>query len=128
MANKEGRQITRVLKTVRRYRSVIKPHHLERLFKVLLPSVNIPFNTFEGYSTEFKETFDLPKSVLAKLAKIPEVEYYLRTLVVILLFREGRFEDAQRDARENIEKIYDINRRSLDPLNAILYYYYARAN
>lgn len=93
-----------------------------------MPSVNIPFNTFEGYSSDFKETFDLPKSVLAKLSKIPEVEYYLKTLVVILLFREGRFEDAQRDARENIEKIYDINRRSLDPLNAILHYYYARAN
>ena len=47
---------------------------------------------------------------------------------MILKFREGKFEEAQNDAMTLIEKIYELNRRVLDPLNATLYFYYARAN
>lgn len=47
---------------------------------------------------------------------------------MILEFREGRFEQAQANSINLIERIYEQNRRVLDPLNATLYFYFERAN
>ena len=116
------------MRSIKRYRSVIQPHHLERVFKTLLPGTTTSFSSLGGYSAEFNEAFDVPKAILAKLTKIPEVEFYLRTLSVILQFRLGRYQEVQEDAGQLIEKIYELNRRILDPLNATLYFYFARAN
>lgn len=58
---------------MRKYKNVIKPHHLEKLFKVILPTSNVQFNSLPGYLADFNEVFELNKTVLAKLNKLPEV-------------------------------------------------------
>ncbi|KFD53466.1 hypothetical protein M514_05730 [Trichuris suis] len=55
---------------------------------------------------------------------IPEVEAYLRLLVILFLVDEKRFEEAQTCAQEMIYRCEKHNRRSLDALLAKAYFYY----
>lgn len=114
------------MRQVRRYKNVIQAHHLEKVFNIVLPGHGVDFTKIPHYNPEFKESFDMSKALLSKLAKLPEVEIYLKTLLVILIYREKMFPEALAAIRSLLGKIAELNRRTLDPLNAYLYFYYGR--
>lgn len=126
LSNKELRQVSRIMKHIRRYKNVIQAHHLARLFDIVLPCSGIDFSRIPGFAADFKESFDMPRNFLSKGSKLPEVELYLKTLYVGLLYREKLYGDALQVIKELLQKIGELNKRTIDNLSAILHFYLSR--
>jgi len=126
LANKELRQVSRIMKQIKRYKNVIQAHHLARVFDIVLPCSGIDFSKIPGFNAEFKESFDMPKNFLSKSAKLAEIEIYLKTMYVSLLYREKLYGDALQAIKVLLPKINDLNKRTIDSLNAHLYFFLAR--
>jgi len=58
----------------------------------------------------------------------PESEVYLRLLVILYLVDNSALPQALALAHETVEKIQSLNRRSLDPIAAKVYFYLARTH
>jgi len=75
---------------------------------------------------------DSEDAIVKKTAKkaaslVPEVEVYVQLLVLIHLLDNNRNVEAVTCADRLMQKIVDLNRRTLDILAAKCYFYYARA-
>lgn len=55
----------------------------------------------------------------------PELEIYLRLLVVVYLVDKKQFADARGVVEDLVDYLSTFNRRTLDPLSAKVYYYYS---
>lgn len=56
----------------------------------------------------------------------PEVDIYLRLLVILRLLDAGSVEKSKQLAHETVDKIQQLNRRSLDVIAAKVYFYLGR--
>ncbi|KAG9035690.1 26S proteasome non-ATPase regulatory subunit, partial [Tulasnella sp. UAMH 9824] len=56
----------------------------------------------------------------------PEVDIYLRLLVILRLLDAGSVDKAKQLAHETVDKIQQLNRRSLDAIAAKVYFYLGR--
>lgn len=77
---------------MRKYRNVIKGHHLLQIVQAL----GIEFNesllrNSAGFDPAFNEKFELSKSLLAKFPKVLEVEAFIRILIILFLWREKQY-------------------------------------
>lgn len=126
VTNKELRQVNRIMKQVKRYKNVVQAHHLAKVFDIVLPGSNIDFSKIPGHNPEFKESFDMPKNFLTKGSKLPEIELYLKTLYVSLLYREKLYGEALNVIKTLLPKVNELNKRTIDNLNAHMYFYLAR--
>jgi len=74
-----------------------------------------------------KESSDKPKEEDTKPVSIsPELEIYVRLLVVVFLIDNKHLSEAAKEVNVLIEKLGSWNRRTMDPLSAKVYFYYSR--
>jgi 26S proteasome regulatory subunit N3 len=59
---------------------------------------------------------------------IPEIDVYLRLLFILHFLDNSDLPKATKLTHETIEKIQSLNRRSLDPLAAKVYFYLDRVH
>mmetsp|Transcript_21129 Transcript_21129/g.34201 ORF Transcript_21129/g.34201 Transcript_21129/m.34201 type:complete len:530 (+) Transcript_21129:45-1634(+) len=67
------------------------------------------------------------KAVPAALGERGEVEVYLAVLVLTTVLRAGRPAEAAELATALVDRVKELNRRTLDPLSAKAYFYFAEA-
>eukprot|EP01015_Nassula_variabilis_P028169 TRINITY_DN585_c0_g1_i1.p1 TRINITY_DN585_c0_g1~~TRINITY_DN585_c0_g1_i1.p1 ORF type:complete len:274 (-),score=66.29 TRINITY_DN585_c0_g1_i1:63-884(-) len=79
-----------------------------------------------GYDTSFNEVFEISQSQAIKLLQHPEIGLYLQTLTLVFLVNKRNLEAAHQKVKDILTQIKEVNKRHLDMLNSIVYFYYAR--
>lgn len=86
LANKDARQISRIFKSIRKFKKHLKSHHFVRILECFYPEKSFAFlRDLADFKPDWPENFDLNKGYAAKLSKIPEIDLYLQTLFLIYL-------------------------------------------
>ena len=81
------------------------------------------FTSSTGFNPEFTGTFDLGKTLQAKVSKVIELEVFIKLLLVQFFWKKGQFAACETLVKELLDKIDQANKPTLDPHGALLYYY-----
>jgi len=137
----QPRWISRALRYNTPIRTRVTPKVLLEAVKKLVPEKNVlksslldalamlAVESIEKESTEMdvdgapsKDPLTLPTSITA------EAEVYLSTLVLTTLLRSAAYgNEAAQLAASLVDRVKEINRRSMDPLSAKVYFYFVQA-
>ena len=96
LANKDVRQIVKILKSARKYKKHLKAHHFAKLWDSLYAPIApfvLSFKEFKDFNGDFNENLDLNKNTAQRLLKIPEIEIYLLTILSIFLVQQRSLEN-----------------------------------
>ena len=69
ITNKETRTISRITKNVRRFRNVIKPHHVIALFDAVSFTYPSSIKQSPKFMADFSEKVDLNKNLVSRIQK-----------------------------------------------------------
>ena len=131
VSSKEPRFMTRAVRAVAQIRKKTNARILRKLLLNVYASQPTNPEKDEYLAYLENDEMETEDAVVKKAAKktaslVPEVEVYVQLLVLIHLLDKERHEDAIKCADRLMQKIVDLNRRTLDILAAKCYYYYAR--
>lgn len=131
VSSKEPRFMTRAVRAVGQIRHKTNARILRKLLLNVYASqpANPEKDEYLAYleNVEMETEEGVVKKAAKKVSLVPEVEVYVQLLVLIHLQDKGRKEEAVKCADRLMQKIVDLNRRTLDILAAKCYFYYARA-
>jgi len=139
VSSKEPRFMTRAVRAVAQIRKKTNSRVLRKLLLNVYASqpTNLEKEEYLAYldsgEMETEEATNnaggvgVKKPVKKAANLVPEVEVYVQLLVLIHLMDKERHDDAIKCADRLMQKIVDLNRRTLDILAAKCYFYYARA-
>lgn len=132
VSSKEPRFITRAVRAIAQIRKKTNARVLRKLLLNVYMSqpANAEKEEYLAYldNGEMESEDAIVKKAAKKAASlVPEVEVYVQLLVLIHLLDNNRNAEAVTCADRIMQKIVDLNRRTLDILAAKCYYYYARA-
>jgi 26S proteasome regulatory subunit N3 len=89
----------------------------------LLPTtttdVDMDVDSAPSYTTPTKPVTSVPN---------PEVETYIRLLYTLFLIDSKNIDEAIELSLKTAERIHDLNRRTLDPIAAKVYFYLSRVH
>ena len=138
VSSKEPRFMTRAVRAVAQIRKKTNSRVLRKLLLNVYASqpTNLEKEEYLAYldsgEMETEEATNnaggvgVKKPVKKAANLVPEVEVYVQLLVLIHLMDKERHDDAIKCADRLMQKIVDLNRRTLDILAAKCYFYYAR--
>lgn len=126
LTNKETRTISRITKNVRKYRNVIRPHHLCAVLEALGWEVPSSLRTSPHFSSDFSEKLELGKNLITRVSKVLELECFVRILLVQIWWREESFDLCSSVVEDLLNRCTVANKRSLDQYTACLYHYWSR--
>ena len=130
VSSKEPRFMTRAVRAVGQIRHKTNARILRKLLLNVYASqpANPEKDEYLAYleNVEMETEEAVVKKAAKKVSLVPEVEVYVQLLVLIHLQDKGRKEEAVKCADRLMQKIVDLNRRTLDILAAKCYFYYAR--
>lgn len=127
VTNKEIRTAVRLSRQVRKYRNVIKGHHLLEIVREL--GIQIDENIFRSspdFNSSFVGTLDIGKNLQSRLWRVLEVESFVRTLIVLFLWREQKYTACLNAVNTLLMRIDNANRRTLDAYGALMFFFYLR--
>lgn len=124
LKNKDYFFVGKTLKKVRGYKKRLNSYQLNLVLDTF-DLKGIELNKFSDYQENAAETFDLTKDKAAKLVSIVEIEIYLHTLLVIHLVKHKQYQQASAIVNNIVKKIVQANKRHLDSIAAIVYFYFA---
>merc|ERR1712168_1654819 len=132
VSSKEPRFMTRAVRAIAQIRKKTNARILRKLLLNVYASQPANPEKDEYLAYLENEEMETEDGVVKKAAKkaaslVPEVEVYVQLLVLIHLLDKERNDDAIKCADRLMQKIVDLNRRTLDILAAKCYFYYARA-
>lgn len=132
VSSKEPRFMTRAVRAVAQIRKKINSRVLRKLLLnvYLSQPANPEKEEYLAYldNGEMESEDAIVKKVVKKAPSlVPEVEVYVQLLVLVHLLDNNRNAEAVTCADRLMQKIVDLNRRTLDILAAKCYFYYARA-
>ncbi|KAL9019032.1 MAG: hypothetical protein Q9185_003683 [Variospora sp. 1 TL-2023] len=97
--------------------------------KALLAAIgkeDVAFEAVDHFSEmEIGSQKDKAKTTSAGKDVLPEVDFYLAILVQIFLYDNQAVESGAKFSTNLVEKLRTLNRRTLDPLSARVYFYYS---
>ncbi|KAJ5288572.1 26S proteasome regulatory subunit rpn3 [Penicillium angulare] len=135
VAHFDPRFTLRVLRSISSMRKHITPEVLAKVIVDVYPdsSPMASFlleaidqaNAFEGVPADLKMDLDLEKTKGTPKDTLPEVDAYLAILVQIYLFDERKIQQGADFSTNLIERLRNLNRRTLDSLTARVYFYYS---
>ena len=131
VSSKEPRFMTRAVRAVAQIRKKINSRVLRKLLLnvYLSQPANPEKEEYLAYldNGEMESEDAIVKKVVKKAPSlVPEVEVYVQLLVLVHLLDNNRNAEAVTCADRLMQKIVDLNRRTLDILAAKCYFYYAR--
>lgn len=124
--NKETRTISRITKNIRKYRNVIKGHHLNALYECLGFDVPESIKLSTQYNAEFSEKIELNKNLITRIVKTMELEGFVKLFLIQIWWREGNYDDCLKVVEDMLNRFTLANRRTLDNYTAYLYHFYSR--
>jgi 26S proteasome regulatory subunit N3 len=86
----------------------------------------VPLDKNELINMNSQETSPIDISKQKSKVTLPEVELYIYLLVTIFLIDKKMYNEAKNCADQMIEKLSQLNRRTLNPISAKIYFYYSR--
>lgn len=131
---------------MRRFKKHLKSHHFLKIWTVVYPSEveSLQFTAFTDFDATFEEQFEVPKKKLARIAKLPELEFFFQILLVAYLLHAGRALQvhytsfifkaysnsssslkASTLAAKLFGKVQEVNKKHFEQLSALVYFYYA---
>jgi len=134
VSTKETRISSRVLRSIsaqrRKLNSEVLRTLIEQVFdddsaikQQLLQSIkNTDSSAMDTTSTSSSQSDSAKRSKV-----LPEAEVYVRLLIVIFLIDRKLYDQAIVASESLVQRLQDFNRRTLNPLSAKVYFYYARA-
>eukprot|EP01017_Pseudomicrothorax_dubius_P022917 TRINITY_DN2467_c0_g3_i3.p1 TRINITY_DN2467_c0_g3~~TRINITY_DN2467_c0_g3_i3.p1 ORF type:complete len:495 (+),score=173.24 TRINITY_DN2467_c0_g3_i3:27-1511(+) len=125
-SQRDSKQCYRLARNLRRSKNGMKAHYLSRAFVAILGREPLEFSTFNDFDASFSEKLDLPAGITSRLQKNQEVELYLGTMLSIYLVKKRSLAIAAQHLDNALRLIKELNRRHLDMLRAIIYFYYSR--
>lgn len=128
---KEPRYLSRVLRSLNSTRKKLNENVLVKVISVYgQPAAKIAllglFDTSMETGEDKQTTPQKPKGVkITAIQQLPEVDIYLHLLTLVYLLDSATHKPAEC-ADQLAEKLSQQNRRTLDPLAAVCYFYYSR--
>src|SRR5690606_14094653 len=119
----------RVIRTLPSLRKRLSPEVLSGAIRAAYPSGAVP-ETLQAFfaSSESGMDVDGDQPSAKSTSVLPEVEVYLQLLVQIYLIDQKKFQDAAELSSKLAKHVHSLNRRTLDPLAAQVYYYFSQAH
>jgi len=129
VSNKEPRYLYRVLRALHGMRTKLNPNVLFKVIATYGQAATKAALIHFKLSVEEEDTQPpKPKGPKAlALQQLPEVDVYLHLLTLVYLIDSKRYDQAVECSDQLAEKVSSHNRRTLDPLSAVCYFYYSRA-
>ncbi|CAE6435887.1 unnamed protein product [Rhizoctonia solani] len=127
----EPRFTVRVLRNLTGLRKKINADHLRETVLTTYPKDSPARKALAPYvpsASSAKSDADSTPSVKISAEPIPEIDIYLRLLFILHFLDNSDVPKASKLTHETIEKIQSLNRRSLDPLAAKVYFYLDRVH
>ncbi|KAJ5738327.1 hypothetical protein N7493_001482 [Penicillium malachiteum] len=125
----------RVLRSISSMRKYISPEVLAAVIVDIYPTCNSTASflleaidqagAFEDLLASSKMDVDSDKNKAAVKEILPEVDVYLSILVQIYLFDQRQIKKGAEFSTNLIDRLRTLNRRTLDPLAARVYFYYS---
>ncbi|KAL1923225.1 uncharacterized protein VTP21DRAFT_9601 [Calcarisporiella thermophila] len=120
----ETRFTARALRSNASIRRRLNAEVLERVIKDTHSKSN-DVKTLLSYIDKDVESMDL-ETPNSDQQVLPEVDIYLRLLVLLYLLDKEQYDKGIKLADETVAKVQALNRRTMDLLQARVYFYYAR--
>lgn len=125
--NKDYFYVSKILKKARSYKKRLNSAQMNLIWSTLY-SESLNFSNFPDSAENLGETFDIPKEKASKLIGIVEVEIFVRLLLTIHLVKHKSYVEAKVLIDKIVKTISECNKRHLDQVGAIVYFYYAHIN
>lgn len=126
---KEPRYLSRVLRSLLNTRKKLNEKILLKLLTSYAQSATkVSLLEFFDSAKAAPSTDDKPTTTTKKtfVQPFPEIDTYIHLLFVIYLIDSKSYEKAISCVDDLVEKLANHNRRTLDPLAAVCYFYYSR--
>lgn len=136
VTTKETRLTSRVLRSISSTRRKLNAQVLRNLINQIFAheeSANVKQELLahlqkDSESAGSSDSMDISTDVPKKLKVVtPETEVYIRLLVSIFLIDKKLYEEAIKSTESLVQRLQEFNRRTLNPLSAKAYFYYARS-
>ncbi|KAH7345253.1 proteasome regulatory subunit C-terminal-domain-containing protein [Rhizoctonia solani] len=127
----EPRFTVRVLRNLTGLRKKLNADHLREAISSAYPKDSPARKALAPYVPSASSAgMDVDSAPSAKSAvePIPEIDVYIRLLLILHYLDNSDLPKANKLTHETIEKIQSLNRRSLDPLAAKVYFYLDRVH
>ncbi|PVF98725.1 putative 26S proteasome non-ATPase regulatory subunit p58 [Serendipita vermifera] len=130
VSSMEPRFAHRVLRTLTGMRKTLTAEVIAKAIEENLVKDGPAAKTLKVYLQEAPSSMDLDTSTSAATQDLPEVEMYIRLLLIHFLLstpNTASRESALNLAKESVAKIQSLNRRTMDPIGAKVWWVYGRA-
>lgn len=127
LKNKDSIFVSKILKKVRGYKNKINSFQIALILDAF-DIKGLDVKSFKDYQEVQGEAFEIPKEKATKLFALAEVEVYVHTLLLIHLVKHKQYENARELADNLVKKITQANKRHLDNIASIVYFYYSHVN
>ncbi|CAE7157761.1 unnamed protein product [Rhizoctonia solani] len=127
----EPRFTVRVLRNLTGLRKKLNADHLREAASSAYPKDSPARKALSPYipsGSSASMDVDSTPSAKPSVEPIPEVDIYIRLLLILHFLDNSDLPKANKLTHETIEKIQSLNRRSLDPLAAKIYFYLDRVH
>jgi len=120
---KDIHAVTNVVKSLGIFRKHFTLKDAEELISLLPLDGQPPQTVPQEIETKYKITMHR----LNDLSKMPEIQAVLHLIYIMKLVDEKHLEATLEHTTKLMERVKDINRRTLDPINSRVYYFHALA-
>ncbi|KAF2711742.1 hypothetical protein K504DRAFT_465481 [Pleomassaria siparia CBS 279.74] len=91
--------------------------------RVLIEAIGMDGKTIQGVVAQYKEEIALNKGNPKE--PIPEIDVYIAILIQVYLYDSKDYEEGAEFSSQLVDKIRELNRRTLDSLAAKAYFYFS---
>lgn len=127
VSGKEIRTVLKLSRQARKYRNVIKGHHLLEIVSQLgIEFDHSVFKNSPSFDAGYSGNFDIGKNIQTRFPRVLELEAFIRSLIILFLWREKNYALCLANVNELLGRIDSANRRTLDAYGALMFYFYLR--
>lgn len=127
LKNKDSLFVSKILKKVRGYKNRLNSFQLGLILDAF-EIKDVDVRKFSDFQENAGETFEIPKERASKLITNLEVEIYVHTLILIHLVKQNQISEARQLAENLVKKATQANKRHLDNISSIIYFFYSHTS
>lgn len=123
LGNKDYIHVSKTLRNVKKYKKRINSHQLSLIWNILDDNFN--FKGLSDYKEGSNEVFEITKAQASRFLQNKEITIYLHTLLLIHLVKLKELQKAKEIADSLVTRILETNKRHVDALGSVVYFYYS---
>lgn len=123
LGNKDYVHVSKVLRNAKKYKKRLNSYQLSQIWSIVDESVN--FKNFSDYKEGSNEVFEVTKAQATRFLQNKEITIYLHTLLLIHLVKIRELQKAKEVVDSLITRIVETNKRHVDAIGSVVYFYYS---